>query len=336
MRRLDNPPNPFVGEHVEWLGPAPEVRVEVFEERPRSVLSRNDSPDVPFTWSVNPYRGCLHACAYCYARRDHEFLGWGAGTDFETRLVVKVGAPELLRKALSQRTWRGELIAFSGDTDCYQPLEAHYRLTRQCLLVCRDFRNPVGIITKSALIRRDVDLLRDLCAETPSTVTISIPFFDPDLARAIEPGTPPPRLRIDAVRTLADAGIPVSVLVAPIIPGLSESEIPTILEAVADAGARSVGRILLRLQGSVKSVFIKRLRRALPDRAVRIIARLEEIRGDSLTDGRFHRRMTGTGVYWKMIEDLFDLHARRLGLAARVGPDVETTYRRPDEQLELF
>ncbi len=336
MRHVANPPNPYARDEVEWLGEPPIARVEVYEEEARTVLTRNDSPDVPFTWSVNPYRGCLHACAYCYARPDHERLGWGAGTDFETRIVVKVRAAELLRKELARPAWKGELIAFSGDTDCYQPLEASYGLTRRCLEVCYAYRNPVGIITKSALIRRDVDLLASLCLETPSGVTMSIPFHDPEVARAIEPGTPPPRLRFEALKALADAGVPTSVLVAPIIPGLNDGDVPAILEAAAEAGARSAGKILLRLQGSVKDVFLRRLHAALPERAGRVEARLREIRGDTLTDGRFHHRMRGEGTYWKAVDDLFKLHARRLGLDERPPPQAATTFRRPEEQLDLF
>src|SRR6266700_3364997 len=184
---LSNPPNPWATTEVEYLEGAPEVRLEVYEDQTRQILAKNDSPDVGFTWSINPYRGCFHGCAYCYARPGHEYLSFGAGTDFERKIVVKPHAPELLREAFAKPSWKGELIAFSGVTDCYQPLEASYRLTRGCLEVCRDFCNPVGVITKSALIRRDADVLGELARTAQARVHMSIAFADNAMARKIEP-----------------------------------------------------------------------------------------------------------------------------------------------------
>ncbi len=336
MRHVDNPPNPYTHEDVEWLGEPPKADVQIYEEDSRTILSRNDSPDIPFRWSLNPYRGCLHACAYCYARPDHERLGWGAGSDFETRLVVKVRAPELLRRELGRQRWQGELICFSGDTDCYQPVEACYKLTRRCLEICEEYRNPVSIITKSALVQRDAELLGRICRASPSGVTMSLPFLDADVARAVEPGTPTPRLRLQAMKALADAGVPVSVLVAPIIPGLNDREIPEILGAAKAAGAIAAGKILLRLPGSLESVFFSRLKAALPDRADRVEARLKEARAGDLGDNRTYHRMTGQGTYWKAIEDLFSLHVARLKLNRRTEPATTTTFRRPEQQLDLF
>lgn len=209
MRPVSNPPNPWNSTHVDWLGDPPPARLTVFEEDARSILSENDSPDVGFRWSVNPYRGCFHACAYCYARPTHQYLGFGAGTDFERRIVAKVNAAALLEQAFNRRSWLGERIAFSGVTDCYQPLEAHYGLTRSCLEVCARFRNPVGIITKGALVRRDVDVLQQLHRTAAVRVHLSIPVADDDTARIIEPGASLPSQRFAAMEALARAGVPV-------------------------------------------------------------------------------------------------------------------------------
>ena len=244
IRRVSNPPNPWRTLEVEWDGLAPEVEVEVFEDSSRTILSRNDSPDVPFRWSLNPYRGCAHGCAYCYARPGHQYLGFGAGTDFDRKLVAKPRAADLLRDAFDRPSWKGEWVVMSGVTDCYQPLEARMGLTRACLEVCREYRQPVGVITKSALVERDADLLADLHQEGAAHVVMSIPFFDADLARAVEPGAPAPARRIKAIGRLADAGVPVGVNVAPIIPGLNDDQIPAILQAAADAGASFAGHIL--------------------------------------------------------------------------------------------
>jgi DNA repair photolyase len=337
VRRIDNPPNPYLSSEVAWLAEPPAVEVEVFEETARSILSRNDSPDVGFEWSVNPYRGCLHACAYCYARPGHEMLGFGAGTDFESKLIVKRNAPELLREAFRRRSWKGDLVAFSGDTDCYQPLEVSYRLTRRCLEVCRDFQNPVGVVTKSALVQRDRALLAELAADGAAEVTFSIAFHDPVLQKKVEPGAPSPRLRFDALRAVAEAGVPCSVLVAPVIPWLNDHEIPKILEVAAAAGARSAGMILLRLSGSVRPVFFGRIERAFPDRVDRIEARLRDVRDGGITDGRFFHRHRGTGTYWKAISDLFSVHCQRLGLDRRTDAVGPSPFRRPGPvQGELF
>lgn len=315
LRRIDNPPNPFDTEHRDWLGPAPEARIEVYEETSGSILSRNDSPDLPFTWSVNPYRGCQHGCAYCYARTYHEYLGYGAGTDFETRLVVKLNAAELLRKAFSRKSWRGEFVNFSGITDCYQPLEAAYAITRQCLQVCLDFANPAMIVTKGFLVVRDADLLRALDERAGASVYVSVPFADRQAAALIEPQAPPPARRFEAIRRLRDAGVPVGVFVAPVIPGLTDRDIPSILEQAADAGAQWAAMTALRLPGSVEYVFTTRLRQVMPLKADRILSRLRDIRGGKLDESAFGARFRGEGVYWRSIRDLFDVARRQHGLA---------------------
>ena len=223
---IANPPNPWATTEVEYLEGAPEVKLEVFEDQTRQILAKNDSPDVGFTFSVNPYRGCFHACAYCYARPSHEYLSLGAGTDFDRKIMVKLRAAELLRAAFAKKSWRKETVVFSGVTDCYQPLEASYRLTRGCLEVCVEHANPAAIITKSALIERDVDVLLQLARVASVFVTISIPFWDPERARAIEPYVPTPARRLRVIETLARAGLSVGVNVAPIIPGLNDQDIP--------------------------------------------------------------------------------------------------------------
>lgn len=311
MKRVSNPPNPYVATRHEWLEPPPPALPEVYVEHARSILSENDSPDLHFRWSCNPYRGCQHACAYCYARPTHEYLGWGAGTDFETRLVVKENAPELLRKAFSARKWRNELVAFSGVTDCYQPLEAVWQLTRKCLEVCRDFRNPACIVTKSYLIRRDADLLAEMARDMHVHVCMSIAFADHATSKLIEPQAPAPGRRFEAMKILADAGVPVGVLFAPIIPGLNDSHIPEVLARSADCGATCAYHQPLRLPGSVEAVFLDRLREAMPLRADRVESRLREIRGGKLNDSCFGRRMRGEGAYWESIKRLFEVHRTR-------------------------
>ena len=314
LRPVDNPPNPYLSQHAEWLEPPPPARIEIYEETSGSILSRNDSPDIPFTWSVNPYRGCQHGCAYCYARPYHEYLGHGAGTDFETKLIVKRNAAELLRKEFQKRSWTRERVNFSGVTDCYQPIEAAYGITRQCLEVCREMANPIGVVTRGFLVVRDAELLADIHRVAGAKVFISIPMIDAELTRLIEPQAPPPARRIEAVRRLSDAGVPVGVLVSPIIPGLNERGIPAVLEQVAAAGATSATFTALRLPGSVESVFISRIREVLPLRAERIISRIRDIRGGAMNDSRFGKRMRGQGAYWDTVRDMFLLHRNRLGL----------------------
>jgi DNA repair photolyase len=314
---LSNPPNPWATTEVEYLEGAPEVRLEVYEDHTRQILAKNDSPDVGFTWSVNPYRGCFHACAYCYARPSHEYLSMGAGTDFDRKIVVKPRAPELLRQAFGKRSWKKETVVFSGVTDCYQPLEASYRLTRGCLEACIEFANPAAIITKSPLVERDIDRLVELAQVASAHVTVSIPFWDAEKARAIEPYVATPARRMHIVEKLARAGIEVGVNVAPIIPGLNDEEMPRILTAAREAGATDAAFVLVRLPGSVKTVFEERLRAAVPLRADRVLHRIRETRGGELYDSRFGVRGKGEGNYALAIKTLFQATATRLGLHTR-------------------
>lgn len=352
LRLVDNPPNPWSSTAVEYLEAepgrygeggdegAPIARLEVIEDASRTILAENDSPDLGFRYSVNPYRGCFHACAYCYARPDHERLGFGAGSDFDRKIVVKPRAPELLREAFERPSWRGELIVFSGDTDCYQPLEASYELTRRCLALCAEYRNPVGVITKSPLIERDVDVLVELSRVTSLRVTVSVPLWDPDKARALEPFVATPQRRVRTIERLAAAGLRVGVNVAPLIPGLGDEDLPQVLQAARDAGATHAGTVFLRLPGAVAEVFEQRLSSALPLRAKRVLARVREGRGGKLYDARFGERQRGRGAYAEAARALFTAECRRLGLRADEGFDAPpSTFRRPSkpgDQLGLF
>ncbi|MGB8509792.1 MAG: PA0069 family radical SAM protein [Pyrinomonadaceae bacterium] len=341
MRYVNNPPNPWLTNSVEWIGEPPETGIEVFEEtETRRIITHNNSPDVGFDYSVNCYRGCTHACSYCFSRPAHEYLGYGAGTDFETKIVAKVRAPELLREELMRPGWRGETIVFSFTSDPYLPLEADYRLTRRCLEVCLEFRNPVGIVTKSALVRRDVDLLAALAREAEASVFFSIPFADKEIARALEPFAPLPEARFHAMEELARAGIPVGIAIAPVIPGLNDPHIPQLLKRAGDAGAREAFMGILRLPGSVAPYFEARLRERLPTKAERVLSRLREAREGKLNSSEFGARMRGKGEYWNVVEKSFRLHCERLGFNEQAGRTYErlarTTFRRPSAQGCLF
>lgn len=310
----------------------------VYEDHTKQILATNDSPDVCFSWSVNPYRGCMHACAYCFARPTHEYLSFGAGTDFETKIAVKTNAAELLRAAFEKKSWKGECVVFSGVTDCYQPLEASYRLTRRCLEVCAEYQNPVGIITKAPLVERDLDVLQELTRRAGVNVMLSIPFWDQENARLVEPLVATPKRRLQAIETLARAGVSVGVMTAPVIPGLNDEDMVKVLTAAKNAGATSAGYVLLRLPGSLKQVFEDRIRAAFPLKAEKILHRVRETRGGGLYDSRYGVRGVGEGLYAKTIENLFDATVRRLGLRETMHVR-EGTFRRPERpgaQLALL
>jgi DNA repair photolyase len=335
---LANPPNPWSSTAVEYLDEAPNAALEIYEERGKSIVAENDSPDLGFRYSVNPYRGCMHACAYCYARPSHQYWGFGAGTDFDRKIIAKVNAPELLAETMSRRSWKGEHILFSGNTDCYQPIEASYALTRRCLEVCAEFRNPCSIITKSALVRRDVDVLARLVARARVSACISIPFASAEMARAIEPYASAPAARFETIRRLSDAGVKVGVNVAPIIPGLNDPQIPEILARARDAGATRAAIIPVRLSAEVLPVFAERLQAAYPDRFNKVVGAIREMRAGMMNESDFGERMRGHGARWQMIERLFEQKTRALGLvrAEPSGADIATTFRRPTAQKSLF
>lgn len=335
MKRISNPPNRFETLRRDALEPSARARIQLFEDNTQQILSKNDSPDLPFQWSVNPYRGCFHACAYCYARPSHEYWGFGAGTDFESKIVLKRRAATLLRQAFQKPSWKGELVVFSGNTDCYQPIEATLGLTRACLEVCAEYRNPVGIITKGVIAPRDLDVLTQLHQQAWIRVYFSIAFADDDIARLVEPQAPSISARFEAMRVLSEAGIPTGISVAPIIPGLNEDTIPAILSRAKQAGATSATGSLLRLPGNVEQVFTERMREAFPDRMTKIMHRIREVRGGSLSDGEFFTRHYGTGTYWRCVEQLFELGRKRAGFEPDEGP-VPHTFRRPTAQQSLF
>ncbi len=339
-RTVSNPPNPWQSTHVELLEPAPDAKVEVFEEPAREILSENNSPDIPFRYSLNPYRGCHHGCAYCYARPTHQYLGFGAGTDFDRKIIVKTNAPERLRARFMKRSWTGDTVMFSGNTDCYQPLEASYQLTRQCLQVCAEFRNPVSIVTKGALIQRDIDVLQELNERARVSVYVSIAFSDEAMARAIEPWASTPARRLQTIRALADAGIPVGVSVSPVIPGLNEDQISQVLEQAADAGATGAFMILLRLAPEVHTVFRERLQATYPNRVEKVFNAITDMRGNNLTGTGRNNRMIGDGPRWQAIRDLYQLQVRKLGFRHNretewIAEDKETTFQRPGDQLSM-
>jgi DNA repair photolyase len=330
-----NPPNRF--ERIEYV-PAGEARdpddpgplTQILRDATRTIIARNDSPDVGFETSINPYRGCEHGCAYCFARPFHEYLGFSAGLDFETRIVAKLDAPELLRRELMKPSWTPKPIAMSGVTDPYQPVERRLKITRRCLAVLAEFRNPVIIITKSYLVTRDIDHLTELAAHGAVSVNLSITTLDPKLQRAMEPRASTPRRRLQAVEALARAGIPVGVMVAPIVPGLTDSEVPAILQAAADAGAQGAGYVVLRLPHGVKELFEDWLGREYPDRKERALNRVREMRGGALYDSQWFKRAHGEGPYAEQIGALFESARRSAGLD-QPRPELSiAAFRRPD------
>ncbi len=314
-RQSSNPDNRFASMQVEWeAGVELPQSLRIHEEQAKSILSSNDSPDIPFRFSVNPYRGCAHACAYCYARPTHEYLGLGAGTDFEAQIFAKVNAADLLRKKLSSKNWTREPITFSGVTDCYQPAESRLKLTRACLDICSEFRTPVSIITKSTLVLRDLDVLKELQRAAGVSVILSVPIHDVAIAKILEPFAPPPELRFHALEKLSQAGIKTGLGLGPIIPGLNDSEIPALLERGKNCGARFAFYVMLRLPGAVREVFLNHVQTHLPQFAGKIEHHVRETRGGELYRSDFSQRMSGSGKMADLIDKMFTIHARRLGL----------------------
>ncbi len=312
-----NPPNRFEPFHVEPLDAEDRerpVQTRYYVDSTRSILAENDSPDVPFDYSINPYRGCEHGCIYCYARQTHEYLGFSAGLDFETKILVKPDAPELLARAFNRKSWKPQPVCLSGNTDCYQPVERRLELTRRCLQVFLKYRNPVTMITKSHLITRDLDILRELARLNLVSAQFSITTLDPDLARIMEPRAASPVRRMEALRLLSEAGIPTGVSVSPVIPGLTDEEIPAILRDAAAAGARCAMYILVRLPLSVEEIFVDWLGRQMPARTAKVLNRLREIRGGKLSTSDFATRKQGEGKVAESIRALYDLSCRKYGL----------------------
>jgi DNA repair photolyase len=336
-----NPANRFERisyEPSQWDDPEdPSIHTTFLIDNTRSIINYNDSPDVGFDASINPYRGCEHGCIYCFARPNHEYLGFSAGLDFETKILVKPDAPELLRKELSSPQWKPQVIAISGVTDAYQPIERRLQLTRRCLEVLVEFRNPVVIITKNELVARDSDLLAQLAKVDGVLVFISVTSLDAELARELEPRASQPARRLAAIEALAAAGVPVGALVAPVIPGLTDHEMPSILSAVAKAGATGASYVPLRLPYGVAPLFEEWLTLHRPLQKEKILGRIREIRGGRLNDPNFRTRMQGTGAYADHIAELFEISCRKYGLNSRRPSLSAKAFRRPGPgQLELF
>ncbi len=318
---------------------APKLTTLFFRDASKSAIAYNDSPDVGFDASVNPYRGCEHGCAYCYARPTHEYLGFSAGLDFESRIMVKEDAPALLRRELASKKWKPQVLALSGVTDCYQPIERKLKITRQLLEVLAEFRNPCVIITKNRLVTRDIDVLRELAKYDCIRVFVSVTTLDLSLNRILEPRTSSPAQRLAAIRQLADAGIPVGSLVAPVIPGLTDHEIAPIVEAVAEAGGKYAGYVTLRLPLAVAPLFEQWLDQHFPDRKNKILHRIQDLRGGKLNDSRFGERMRGSGPFAEQIKTMFTIACRKAKLDEWDRELSTEHFRRPTfvgDQIELF
>lgn len=322
-------------EGIEEDDPAPATRF--FVDRSQSIISTNTSPDLGFDAGVNPYRGCEHGCAYCYARPTHEYLGLSAGLDFESKIFVKPNAAVLLRAALSAKGWKPRLVAMSGVTDCYQPVERRLRITRSCLEVFAEFRNPVGLITKNALVTRDSDVLGELARFDAVQVCLSVTTLNGELCRTLEPRSSQPAARLAAIRALAQAGIPVGINVAPVIPGLTDHEIPAILEASREAGASFASWSLVRLPHAVNPLFQEWLAHHRPDARERVLHRIRQTRDGALSESRFGHRGRGSGHYSEQIRRLFDVSKGKAGYPERVASPSALHFRRPrGPQLDLF
>lgn len=337
----ENPANRF--EKIEYVPSEEEIEQGIspettfYTDNTRSIIAYNDSPDIGMGASINPYRGCEHGCIYCYARPTHEYMGLSVGLDFETKIFVKENAPELLRKELSSSKWKPQVIMISGVTDPYQPAERHFKLTRACLEVLAEFRNPLGIVTKNRLVTRDIDILKELAEFNACSVAISITTLDGELARLMEPRTSQPFLRLKAIEELSENGIPTTVMVAPIIPGLNDHEIPNIIESAVDAGAVRAGYVMLRLPHGVKELFQNWLKRHYADRKNKIINRIRSVRKGKLNSPEFHERMKGEGIFAEQIEKLFKVSCRKAGIDKNRSSLSTESFRRPGtEQLTLF
>ena len=337
-----NPKNRFepierIAEPVDNNDEVPSPHTQFLTDTSKSIIAYNDSPDVGFDASVNPYRGCEHGCIYCYARPTHEYLGFSSGLDFESKIMVKEDAPDLLREELSSPKWKPQVLALSGVTDCYQPIEKKRQITRRCLEVLLEFRNPTVIITKNFLVTRDIDVLSELARYQCIGVTLSVTTLDPKLAAVMEPRASSPMRRLAAIRMLSQAGIPVGYLQAPMIPGLTDSEAPAIAQAAVEAGATFAGYVALRLPFEVKSLFEQWLEQHFPERKAKVLNRIRAIRGGKLNDPNFKTRMRGEGVFAQQMTELFQLACKKAGITKR-WPELTTKhFRRPgSSQLSLF
>lgn len=312
------------------------LATQYFKDSPKTILSHNDSPDVGFEYSINPYRGCEHGCIYCYARPTHEYLSLSCGVDFESKIFVKLNAAELLRKELSHKNWQPQTISLSGVTDCYQPAEKRFKITRACIEVLREFGNPFGIVTKSHLITRDMDLLSEMAKDNLVVAMISVTSLDAEVSAKMEPRAASPARRLDAIKQLSAAGIPTGVMIAPIIPGLTDHEMPRILQAGVDSGASFSAYVPVRLPFQIKDLFDTWLTQHFPDRKNKVLHRIREMRGGKLNDSTFGNRMRGEGIWADQLKTMYQLAKRKAGLTTPFPGLSTDQFRRPGEQMKLF
>ena len=343
-----NPPNRFetlsagrpledLAEHFQDPEPERNILTKFYVDHTRSILAKNNSPDIGFSYSLNPYRGCEHGCVYCYARPTHEYLGFSSGLDFETKIMVKPDADTLLAQQFNRPSWQPQVVMMSGDTDCYQPIEKKLQITRRCLEVFLSYRNPVSVVTKNALIQRDIDVLKELATLNLVLVTISITSLDADLIRHMEPRSAMPAKRLETIEALAKAGIPVGVNPCPIIPALNDEEIPSILREAAGRGARFAGYTIVRLPHAVKDIFVEWLKRELPDRALAILSRIRSVRNGELTCSDFGTRLNGEGEIAATIEQLFQASCRRYRLnETHISLSTKALRSTSHSQMEIF
>jgi DNA repair photolyase len=327
-------------EHVEndseYLDQLAHPKTSYYRDKTKTIIAHNDSPDVGFEFSINPFRGCSHGCSYCYARPTHEYLGFSAGLDFETKIMVKTDAPELLRRELMRPKYKPVSLSISGVTDCYQPAERIFRVTRGCIEVLVEFRNPLSIITKSHLVTRDKDLLAQLASLNCAVVILSVTTLDPELSRRMEPQAAAPNRRLDALRELSAAGVPVGVMVAPVVPGLTDHEMPDILKAAVDAGAQFAGYVPVRLPFGVAGMFEQWLATHYPDRKDKVLNRIRSLRGGKLNDPDFGTRMRGEGEWADQLKSMFNMAKKVSGMKDNF-PDLSTShFRRPFQQQTLW
>jgi DNA repair photolyase len=312
------------------------IQTQFFRDDSKTVIAKNDSYDVGFEYSINPYRGCEHGCVYCYARPSHEFLGFSAGTDFESKIMIKRDAPKLLEAEFNKKSYKPDFIMFSGNTDCYQPVERQLEITRETLKVCLKYRNPVSIITKNALIERDIDILKEMAELELVTVCLSVTTLDKDLARKMEPRTSSPERRLQVVEKFANEKIPVGVNIAPVIPGLNDEEIPAILKEASARGAVFAGYIMLRLPYAVKDLFLRWLKTEFPDRERKIINKIMEMRDGKLNESEFGTRFSAKGELAETIHSLFELSCKKYGLNRKKVVLRKDLFKKPNNQLEMF
>ncbi|MEO8209401.1 MAG: PA0069 family radical SAM protein [bacterium] len=333
-----------VGEHIEFFeeeGIEKKVPTTFYNDHTKTILSKNNSPDLGHGYSINPYRGCEHGCIYCYARPTHEYLGFSAGLDFETKIMVKQDAPKLLEEAFLKKSWEPQTIVLSGNTDCYQPAERKFKITRGCLEVFLNFKNPVAIITKNALVQRDIDILKELARLNLVRVVISITSLKKEVQRKMEPRTSSPVMRLQTIEKLTANNIITSVNVAPIIPGLTDEEVPSILKAASECGAKAAGRVIVRLPFAVKDLFVDWAKREFPDRANKIINRISDLHGGKLYNSEWGKRMTGEGIWAETIKKIFEANCDKYNLNKERNPLSTDLFQIPSEirnknQFDLF